>query len=197
MHVYGVLTIRNALFTYMLGAGIYLKYNSSQSYYHSSHGQPNITIADTLFDSNVCQIHTDRPCAIKIIILKQQSQVRVHIVDVTIKNNTKNVSAISAWCFSAFPNHIILERYNYLNNHFVGQVHPNKLYGSDFTYVFAPQEAGNTKDPVVIEIIDSNFVGNWFVTDQSIDLFNIDSDLYSILFFYINKYYIHQHNISI
>ena len=58
------------------------------------------------------------------------------------------------------------------------------MAGCDFFYLYDAGEA--SENSTIIEIIDSNFINNTYNTVDSVDPFDVDENLYSALFFYID-----------
>ena len=187
-NIYGFFTINNSVFTHMQGSGLSLKYQKSLEYhFNKTDSKPNVTVSNSLFDNANYHLFEGLACAIEITFFEQHFPAMIYIVDVTVTNNThtNDVSGIFIWSFSSIPNHIILERYNYKNNHVVDNVHLNGVGGSDFLYIYDGDISEGT--PTVIEITDSNFTNNNYYAND-VDQLSVDSIAYGALLFYINHF---------
>jgi predicted outer membrane repeat protein len=180
-NIYGHLTISNSVFgNYTYGCGFYYQqFEPTLDRFSSLHGQPIVTLSNSTFQ------HTNSPNAVAtlvdVTVFSVPLPLKLHIVDVTVTNNTKADynKGFSFESYSSTSNHVILERYYQTGNIVQGVSGSTTHGGSDIYFSY---RGSGSESTTIIEIVDCNFVSNVYVVDD-VDPFDIFT-FYSVVFFY-------------
>ena len=158
-NILGNSTISNSRFTnFSDGGGVLLQYQdtASNSMAWKFHIRNNITIIDSQFMYSQCWSLHCSGSGLSILLMQSHFAVMVHLLGVAAMHNiAARTPAISVRSASQSPNHVIVEKchckYNLLSYH----------GGAGFQYSSSDYFGFyRGKNPIVIEIVDSEFSGN-------------------------------------